>query len=58
MVKSVVKTIKHDIQINMQYKRFLQSDIQDIEDLACGWGGVLNPKTSKPIASAKTATAM
>ncbi|MCJ1305003.1 hypothetical protein MMC08_007816 [Hypocenomyce scalaris] len=42
--------IGHDLQINAQYKRFLQSDINDIEDLAVGSGGVLNPKTSKPIA--------
>lgn len=42
--------VSHDLQINAQYKRFLQSDISDIEDLAPGTGGVLNPKTSKPIA--------
>jgi Rieske Fe-S protein len=50
MIKSAFETVKHDVQINMQYKRLLQSDIQDIEDLAPGWGGVLNPKTSKPVA--------
>ena len=32
----------HDIEINTQYKRFLKSDISDIEDLAPGTGGVLN----------------
>lgn len=42
--------IAHDVQINAQYKRFLQSDIKDIEDLANGTGGVLNPTLSKPIA--------
>ncbi|KAI4128407.1 MAG: hypothetical protein LQ347_004188 [Umbilicaria vellea] len=42
--------IAHDLQINSQYKRFLQSDIKDIEELPVGCGGVLNPKTSKPIA--------
>ena len=42
--------ISHDVQINAQYKRFLQSDVDDIEDIARGTGGVLNPKTSKPIA--------
>ena len=42
--------ISHDVQINAQYKRFLQSDISDIEDLAPGTGGVLNTKTSKPVA--------
>lgn len=40
----------HDLQINAQYKRFLQSDISDIEDLAPGEGGVLNSKVSKPVA--------
>lgn len=40
--------LSHDLQINTQYKRFLQSDMRDIEDLAPGTGGVLNPKTSKP----------
>ena len=42
MVKSLPSMIAHDVQINMQYKRFLQSDIQDIEDLVPGSGGVLN----------------
>lgn len=42
--------IAHDLQINSQYKRFLQSDIKDIEELPIGCGGVLNPQTSKPIA--------
>jgi Rieske Fe-S protein len=40
--------IGHDLQINAQYKRFLQSDINDIEDLKPGCGGVLNPKTKMP----------
>ncbi|KAL8685573.1 MAG: hypothetical protein Q9218_007674 [Villophora microphyllina] len=42
--------LAHDVQINAQYKRFLQSDIQDIEDLLPGTGGVLNPKTKTPMA--------
>ena len=42
--------IAHDVQINAQYKRFLQSDIKDIEDLAPGSGGVLNPTTKTPMA--------
>lgn len=50
IVKSLPSLISHDIQINSQYKRFLQSDIQDIEDLPRGCGGVMNPVTSKPIA--------
>lgn len=50
IAKSMPSMIGHDLQINTQYKRFLQSDIQDIEDLPNGSGGVLNSKTSKPIA--------
>ncbi|KXJ88366.1 FAD dependent oxidoreductase [Microdochium bolleyi] len=50
MIKSAPKMIAHDLQINSQYKRFLKSDISDIEDLVPGSGGVLNPKTSGPIA--------
>ncbi|KAH0843184.1 gamma-glutamylputrescine oxidoreductase [Fonsecaea pedrosoi] len=40
--------IEHDVQINTQYKRLLQADIQDVEDLGKDEGGVLNPKTSHP----------
>jgi glycine/D-amino acid oxidase-like deaminating enzyme/nitrite reductase/ring-hydroxylating ferredoxin subunit len=50
IAKSLPSMISHDLQINAQYKRFLQSDIKDIEDLAPGEGGVLNPITSKPLA--------
>jgi glycine/D-amino acid oxidase-like deaminating enzyme/nitrite reductase/ring-hydroxylating ferredoxin subunit len=50
IVKSLPSLISHDVQINAQYKRFLQSDIKDIEDLAPGDGGVLNPTGSKPLA--------
>ncbi|KAF4496950.1 hypothetical protein FAGAP_6879 [Fusarium agapanthi] len=50
MVKSLPSMIAHDVQINAQYKRFLQSDITDIEDLGRGMGGVLNKAGSKPIA--------
>jgi Rieske Fe-S protein len=43
--------LAHDLQINSQYKRFLQSDIADVEDLAKGEGGVMNnSKTGKPTA--------
>lgn len=45
-VASVAKVlpgmIGHDLQVNAQYKRFLQSDITDIEDLGIGEGAVLN----------------
>ncbi|AEO60353.1 hypothetical protein MYCTH_2309524 [Thermothelomyces thermophilus ATCC 42464] len=42
--------VKHDIQINTQYRRFLQTDITEIEELGRGSGGVLNSATSKPLA--------
>lgn len=50
IVKALPEMLAHDVQVNMQYKRFLQSDIDDIEDLGRGEGGVLNKATSKPIA--------
>lgn len=50
VVKSAASMISHDIQINTQYKRFLQSDIRDIEDLALDSGGVLNPVMGSPTA--------
>ena len=50
IISSLPGMAAHDLQVNAQYKRFLQSDINDIEDLAKGSGGVLNPKTSTPIA--------
>jgi Rieske Fe-S protein len=53
IAKSAGSMIAHDVQINAQYKRFAQSDIQDIEDLVPGEGGVLNPKTGKPVAAYK-----
>jgi len=43
VIKSAGSMVMHDLQINAQYKRFLQSDITDIEDLVPGSGGVLNP---------------
>jgi glycine/D-amino acid oxidase-like deaminating enzyme/nitrite reductase/ring-hydroxylating ferredoxin subunit len=50
-LKSLPSIVSHDLQINSQYKRFLQTDITDIEDLAPGEGGVLNTKTGgKPLA--------
>ena len=50
IASSLPGMVAHDIQINTQYKRFLQSDISDIEDLIPGTGGVLNPTFSKPMA--------
>ncbi|RWA14485.1 hypothetical protein EKO27_g557 [Xylaria grammica] len=55
MVQSAPEMLAHDVKANMQYKRFLKSDIQDIEDLAPGCGGVLNPTASKPMAIYKDA---
>jgi glycine/D-amino acid oxidase-like deaminating enzyme/nitrite reductase/ring-hydroxylating ferredoxin subunit len=54
LVKSATDMIGHDLQVNAQYKRYLQSDIDDIEDLAPGSGGVLNKGLSKPIAVYKS----
>lgn len=50
IAKALPSMLSHDLQINMQYKRFAQSDIKDIEDLGFNKGGVLNSKTSMPIA--------
>jgi len=50
IIKSAASVLEHGVQINTQYKRFLQSDIEDLGDLKNGCGGVLNPKTSKPVA--------
>jgi hypothetical protein len=50
VVKSAGAMLSHDLQINSQYKRFLQSDIHDIEDLPNGEGGVLNTPLGKPTA--------
>lgn len=50
IAKSLPSMVSHDLQINAQYKRFLQSDIKDIEDLAPGDGGVLNTTGKKPLA--------
>ena len=43
ILKNLPSLVAHDLQINAQYKRLLQSDIADIEDLVPGSGGVLNP---------------
>jgi glycine/D-amino acid oxidase-like deaminating enzyme len=50
IAKSAGSMIAHDVQVNTQYKRFLQSDIEDIGELKNGEGGVLNQKTGKPVA--------
>ncbi|KAI1361975.1 FAD dependent oxidoreductase [Xylaria arbuscula] len=50
MVKSAPEMLKHGFKANLQYKRWLQSDIKDIEDLGPGCGGVLNPTAQKPMA--------
>lgn len=50
MAKALPSMVSHVVEANAQYKRFLQSDIKDIEDLVPGEGGVLNSSTSKPLA--------
>ncbi|KAK3640933.1 hypothetical protein LTR56_011583 [Elasticomyces elasticus] len=50
IIKTAKETLGHAAEINAQYKRFLQSDIHDIEDLPNGEGGVLNPTTKAPLA--------
>jgi len=50
LLKSAGSILAHDVQIQTQYKRFLQSDIKDIEDLQPGTGGVLNPTLKAPLA--------
>ena len=40
----------HGVQINTQYKRFLQSDVTDIEDILPGTGAVYNPGVTAPVA--------
>jgi glycine/D-amino acid oxidase-like deaminating enzyme len=48
IIKTLPSMVKHDVQINLQYKRFLQTDIKDIEDLGPGCGGVLNSVSFSP----------
>lgn len=50
ILKNLPGMVANDVQVNLQYKRFLQSDITDIEDLVPGSGGVLNKGLSKPLA--------
>jgi glycine/D-amino acid oxidase-like deaminating enzyme/nitrite reductase/ring-hydroxylating ferredoxin subunit len=42
MLKSLPDMLSHDLEINAQYKRFLQTDIEDVASLPKGEGGVLN----------------
>ena len=49
-VSSLPSMLMHDVQINTQYERLVQSDVTDIEDLAPGTGGVIKPTTKMPIA--------
>lgn len=54
IAKSASDMIKHDVQINAQYKRFGQTDIRDIEDILPGEGGVLNATGKRPVAIFKS----
>ncbi|KAL4767709.1 DAO-domain-containing protein [Aspergillus nidulans var. acristatus] len=47
--KSITGMFKHDLQVNAQYKRWVQSDVRDIEDIVPGEGGVLHQQ-GKPVA--------
>ncbi|KAF9892993.1 hypothetical protein FE257_012404 [Aspergillus nanangensis] len=51
ITKALPSMLKHDFQIDAQYKWYLQSNIRDIEDLCIGAGGVLNDIASaSPVA--------
>ena len=51
IAKALPSMLEHDVQTNTQYKRYVQSDIRDIEDLTVHTGGVLHDSvTSKPVA--------
>jgi len=50
LVKSLPSLVSHVAEVQTQYKRLVQSDISDIEDLVPGMGGVLNPTLEGPIA--------
>ncbi|KAL3478052.1 DAO-domain-containing protein [Aspergillus californicus] len=41
IAKSMPSMLQHDLQINAQYKRWLESDVKDIEDIVPGAGGVI-----------------
>ncbi|KAL4810823.1 DAO-domain-containing protein [Aspergillus unguis] len=49
VTKSLGGMLKHDLQINTQYKRWVESDVKDIEDIGPGGGGVMHHGT-KPVA--------
>ena len=49
--RSLPSILKHSVQANSHYRRYLQSDIKDIEDLAADAGGVLHENlASTPVA--------
>lgn len=50
IAKSLPSMLAHDVQINTQYKRWMKSDIKDIEDLAVGSGGVIKEGLTNPVA--------
>jgi glycine/D-amino acid oxidase-like deaminating enzyme/nitrite reductase/ring-hydroxylating ferredoxin subunit len=54
LAKSATEMVGHDLQVNSQYKRLLQTDIHDIEDLVPGSGGVLNKGLAGPVAVYKS----
>ncbi|KAI1261914.1 FAD dependent oxidoreductase [Xylariaceae sp. FL1019] len=50
VLASAPSILANDLQVNTQYKRWLESDITDVEDLMKDTGGVLNTKTGSPVA--------
>lgn len=50
MVEAAPTMVSRDLEVNAQYKRLLQTDITNIEDLAPDAGAVLNPPAKKPLA--------
>jgi len=48
LLKELPSIVKHDLQVNAQYKRWAQNDIEDIASLPKGKGGVLNPTGKLP----------
>lgn len=50
LAKSVPTITTNAMTINKEYKRLLQTDISDIEDLVPGSGAVLNPTLGRPVA--------
>ena len=42
MIRALPSIVKHDVQLNLAYERFVGTDITNIDDLKSGSGGILN----------------